>query len=132
VFPDEWSDPYLTDPDDPWGMSDEEPKPNPHYRNDLTLNMTNENANALFAALGFVDPDALIPIDQFINIATHWLQKSVGKPSGEVAGSMDQQPGRPTMIDFGRRAGYLNEKIIKAVKIAREGKARGATHISLS
>lgn len=36
----------------------------------------------------------------------------------------------PRMIQGGREEGYLNKKIMKALKIAQEGKSRGAEYIS--
>ena len=71
----------------------------------------------------------LIPINEFIARATQWLQQSVGRRSAEVPTNITKDDG-PTMVDMGRREGYDNEAIIQAVKIAREGKQLGATHMS--
>lgn len=42
----------------------------------------------------------------------------------------NEKPVGPRMIQGGREDGYLNKKIMKALKIAQEGKSRGAEYIS--
>jgi len=197
VFPREWLKPSLNDP---YSDQDEEEIPNPEYRNDLDLNITNRNAKIVMDALGFQFENGqypVIPIDKFINIARRWLQTHIDKPSSgldhttnetddelmiqaqtqiehadtfirkmvskQLEKDFPRQGGwtdddwrrhenilndlvyklKQKMIDslfrkkkeergarifdFGLSPGYINQKILKMVKIAEEGKKMGAT-----
>jgi len=140
VFPREWTA-YLdyeemqrqgkTDID--YYHADEEIPKNPNFRDDLDLNLSNSNmVHILGDVLGFQGDSSdgfLIPINEFIARATQWLQQSVGKLSAEVPTDVSKGAQGATMVDMGRQEGYENKIIIHAVKIAREGKQMGATHI---
>ena len=116
--------------------ADEEPPKNPNFREDLELNLSNSNmVHIMSDVLGFSGDSSegyLIPINEFIARATYWLRQSIDKPSAEVPIEITKGEGGPTMVDMGRREGYANETVMRAVKIAREGKQAGATHIAVS
>lgn len=115
--------------------ADEELPQNPNFRDDLNFNRSNTNmVHIMRDVLGFPGDSSdgfLIPINEFIARATQWLQQSVGKRSAEIPTDISKGVGGATMIDVGREEGYDNKAIIQAVKIAREGKRLGATHIGV-
>ncbi len=57
-------------------------------------------------------------VEIYVNGKIHNLERETQKPIG------------PRMIQGGREDGYLNKKIMKALKIAQEGKTMGAEFIS--
>lgn len=132
VFPD--NDYYVSNSEDPHGLNDtnEEPKKNPDYNPDYEFNLSNHNMEAMFDELGFLkDGDTYhIPIDQFISICTQWLKQHIDRRTDKEEPTVSSASDQPTMITGGRPEGYFNEKIIQAVKIARMGKEKGATHMS--
>lgn len=141
AFPNDWTQYYDIDEVQRQGKTfmdyeyPDEPPKNPNFREDLELNLSNANmVHIMSDVLGFPGDSRegfLIPINEFIARATQWLQRSVGKLSSEVPTEITKGEGGPTMIDVGRREGYENQNILQAVKIAREGKQMGATHISV-
>jgi hypothetical protein len=212
VFPDEWTNEYDANHPDykkiMYGDSDEELPTNPNYNPELDMNLSNANMRDLMSALGFssTEDGYHIPIDQFINIAQHWLKQHIGKQAGgkdtieeprEVGGKninydflwkqvydkelkrildsnsthsrmydraaekgskiiagkskeeflqtiakrsadaaveaekyKNEKPTGARMVHIGRPEGYLNKSIMRALKIAKEGKQHGATFIS--
>lgn len=102
---------------------------NPDYKPEHDLNLSNYNAGEVFDALGYDVYAGSIPIDEFIAKATQWLQKNIGKPSPEQEPEVDKAPGGMTVIGGGKREGYFNDVIMRMNKIARDGKAMGATHV---
>lgn len=116
---------------------DVEPPPNPHYKPELNLNLSNSNSQAVIEELGlgnYYDGELdgwAIPIDIFIAFATQWLKKHIGKRDPGTDTVVDKMPGRITIYSGGRSEGYMNEKIQKALYIAKEGKKLGATQMSL-
>lgn len=125
---------YLYDPKDPHGLKDtnKEPEKNPDYDPDYEFSLSNHNMEAMFDELGIPGDgeDYHTPIDQFIALATQWLKKHIGKRTGKEEPTVSSASDQPTMITGGRPEGYFNEKIIRAVRIAKIGKENGATHIS--
>lgn len=123
---------YYSYPDGWCYRSLDEPPRNPKYREELQLNLSNRNMGILIAALGYeISSDGLmVPIREFLQAATFWLQENIGKKSEGF--DSDHVGGRGArFIEGGLREGYVNEKMYKAVVIAREGLARGATHLFL-
>jgi len=102
---------------------------NPDYRPELEINLSNCNmCMVLRDTLGLNGDSSegfFVEIDVFINLATNWLKRNFGKQSAEVESTQD---GR--VVECGRREGYENQAIHRMVKVAREGRERGATHIS--
>tara|TARA_Y100000114_G_scaffold123493_1_gene119054 strand:- start:1228 stop:1707 length:480 start_codon:yes stop_codon:yes gene_type:complete len=102
---------------------------NPNYNPEHDLNLSNYNAGEVFTELGYDVYAGSIPIDEFIARATQWLQKNIGKPSPEQEPEVSKTPGGMTSISGGKREGYFNDVIMRMNKIARDGKAMGATHV---
>ena len=102
---------------------------NPKYNPEHDLHLSNANAYAVFDVLGYDVYDGSVPIDEFIARATQWLQKNIGKPSAAQDAEVEKTPGGMTAITGGKREGYFNDVIMRMNKIARDGKAMGATHV---
>jgi hypothetical protein len=75
-----------------------------------------------------------VPIDQFINLSTQWLQKHVGKTSAEEPDTVTQEPGSAKMIDGGKPEGYFNQAIMHLNQTARKIKQKypELTHVSFN
>lgn len=96
------------------------------------INVANSNAADLLEAMGLpreAYTGGELPIDQFINRARNYLRSHVGKPSEAIPPEVEKEPGKVEIIFFGRRPGYVNEKLLALVKMAEEGKSQGATLI---
>lgn len=102
---------------------------NPNYNPEHDLNLSNANAGEVFDVLGYDVNDGSVPIDEFIARVTQWLQKNIGKPSAPQDAEVEKTPGGMTAISGGKREGYYNDVIMRMNKIARDGKAMGATHV---
>ena len=106
---------------------DADPKPNPDYKPELDLTLSNANMRQVFDELGYptdLEDVPPFPIDEFIAKTTQWLQKAIGKPSPE---EKPQQDGN--IISGGKPEGYYNQVIKSMNHIARVGKQNGATHV---
>jgi hypothetical protein len=111
---------------------DADPKPNPDYKPELDLTLSNANMRQVMDELGYptdLEDVAPFPIDEFIAKTTQWLQKAIGKPSPEQKPDIVKQPYGATMISGGKPEGYFNRIIKRMNEIARTGKAKGATHV---
>ena len=102
---------------------------NPKYNPQHDLNLSNANAREVFDELGYDMDSGSVPIDEFIARATQWLQKNIGKPSPEQEPEVEKTPGGMTSVSGGKREGYFNDVIMRMNRIARDGKAMGATHV---
>ena len=102
---------------------------NPKYNPEHDLHLSNANAYEVFDVLGYDVYDGSVPIDEFIARATQWLQKNIGKPSAAQDAEVEKTAGGMTAISGGKREGYFNDVIMRMNKIARDGKAMGATHV---
>ena len=100
----------------------------------LEFNYNERNAADILAAIGFVYPDddmyGELPVDQFINRCRSRLRQGFGKRSGEIEWSVSKEPGKMTVYSGSRREGYIEEKLLALVKMAEEGKAKGATLVA--
>ena len=102
---------------------------NPKYNPQHDLNLSNANAREVFDELGYDMDSGSVPIDEFIARATQWLQKNIGRPSPEQEPEVEKTPGGMTSVSGGKREGYFNDVIMRMNRIARDGKAMGATHV---
>jgi hypothetical protein len=126
AFPADALDPYIW-PEDP----DAEPSPNPAYRPELDINLSNANAQAVLAALGYEVADGCFsaPAQEFAARAAAWLQSHLDRPSAEVEARVDAAPGRATFIDCGLPAGYFNATIRRLSVFAHAAVAAGAVRV---
>ena len=108
------------------------------YENDEDVQsqyFSNASMRAVLDTLG-LDTDfenaAVMPIDQFINISTQWLQKQIGKTSAAQPDTVSQQPGGATMIGGGKPSGYFNQAIMNLNQTARRIKQKypQLTHVA--
>lgn len=130
-----WEPELVTYPEN-W---DEDPirRPNPDYVPDAGMNLSNANADALFAALGLpLDAEegaGDFAIDAVIAACIRWTAKANFVATPEIAPSVSRASSGgtlgATMIDCGRREGYLNDKVAALHRLAVEGRKRGATII---
>jgi hypothetical protein len=96
-----------------------------------TFELSNANASDLLAILGFEDLWSAPPqpIAVFLGHLTTALQKSSGRPSVEIPVTVDQAPGRLTVIDCGRAEGYLNRRLHQLAILVQQSKEAGTTHV---
>ena len=107
---------------------DKTPKQNPDYDPEEDLSLSNSNMREVMDALGY-DADDTIPVDEFIGKATQFLKQSIGKQSPAQPDQIDRRQGGGAFIDAGKPEGYYQTAVMAMSKIARIGKARGATHV---
>ena len=105
--------------------------PGSYVRTDEELNMSNSNAAAVLSALGldadFWDAPAK-PIEELEQAISFYL-------NSEIASFLDRgtdtlvhsSEGGATMINYGRREGYITEKVKIAEQCVKEAKGKGAT-----
>lgn len=107
---------------------DDEGIPNPAYRPEFDINMTNHNARVVFEKLGVhVDDGGFfqVPVDEMINRCTAYLRRHFGKKSPGEKPYVLEGPGA-TFIHCGTDDGYIEKQVHRIAVLAREGKARGA------
>ena len=132
VFAKEETDYYICP--DGWSWdSTEEPPLNPNYRGELDLHLSNRNMRDVMRALGYELPEdgGVFPIDEMISRATDWLKRNIDKASDETRTVTTKGARGAEFVDVGHRRGYLNERIHNIAIIVREGKERGATHVTI-
>lgn len=115
--------------------AEDEYVPNPKYRPDLDLNMSNRNAIFVAEAIGMTITDGEVEnmtIEEFIGRCDSWLRANFGKPSPEVPGDVSVGARGAVIHTAGVGQGYLSEKIRRCAVIAREGLSRGATHMQFA
>ena len=94
------------------------------------INVCNANAADILNALGLPNkPCGDIAIDPFLGLCRSWLRANIGKTAPALPGARDKEPGKIEVVFFGRREGYLNEKIHALATMAVQAKEQGATHI---
>ena len=99
----------------------------------LQHNVCNANAADLVEAMGLPREDYVggeMPIDTFINRCRNYLRSHIGKPSDAILPEVDKERGKCEVIFFGRREGYINEKLHALVVMAERAKTEGALTIS--
>ncbi len=97
----------------------------------MEINVSNANGADLLLAIG-LDPYAdysPMPIDAFSAIVTAALRRRLDQRSPELETGIDQQPGRMTIINCGRREGYIEERLGKLAALVQQSRAADATHI---
>jgi hypothetical protein len=124
---DELADRNYTDPMDP----DDEGTPNPAYRPELDVNLSNRNAAYVLAELGIELDDGYfsIPINDLLIRCTNLLRGSLKYKRQGIRTTVQAEPGHPTIIDMGIEEGYVERQVMRISVLAREGKARGAEYI---
>lgn len=121
-YPDGWSWP-----------STREPPRNPGYREDLQLNLTHENMKRMMMLLGYRLDETyglVLTVDEFLVSGTRWLRGNLNSRSRAIR-APKISGGGVVLIQNSVSEADLNRNILKAVKIVREGKARGATHVHI-
>lgn len=96
------------------------------------LNVNNRNGADLASALGLVVEDGMldpVPVGEFMNRCTHYLRRRLGHPDPVLEGRELGGAGGPVVIECARGEGYLQLRVMKLLELAREGAARGATHV---
>ncbi len=99
-----------------------------------SVNVSNDNAAAILAALGIDGSLGVKPLEEFAEIVAAARQADLksrkGRRSPAVPATVDEQPGLVTMIDCGRRAGYVERRLGQLSALVEKGREFGATHIS--
>jgi hypothetical protein len=92
------------------------------------LNLANANAAELLGLLGF-DGDELYAgvIDATELLGRLLVTGALLAPSPELPDRVVSEPGRATLVDLGRPAGYLNDKVERLGVIARWAADHGAS-----
>ena len=107
---------------------DDEGTPNPAYRPELDVNMSNRNAAYVLFQLGIALEDGYFstPVEEFINRCTNLLKGSLKGRKQGILTTVQAEPGYATMIDCGVEQGYVERQVLRLSILAQEGKARGA------
>ncbi len=100
---------------------------------DLEMNVGNENGADLLLALG-LNPDPNfqsdpMPIERFSALVTSALRRHLGHRSPKLESVTDREPGRCTIIDLGRREGYIEERLGQLATLVQRSRAAGGTHM---
>lgn len=124
-----WEQEITIYPDDDDWESEIIRTPNPDYVPDAGMDLSCANADALFAALGLplADGPSRFAIDEVVTAAVRWQAKADFVASAEIPASVSTGARGATIIDCGRREGYLNEKVAMLHRLAVEGRKLGAT-----
>ncbi len=92
--------------------------------------LSNSTAREVLSALG-MDPDfensEPVKIEIFINLATQWLQKNIGKPSTAKATTIDKTHTGAAVYNIGKPQGRLNDIILQLNQQARKIKEKYST-----
>ena len=85
-----------------------------------TMNLSNANASALLEWIGVAPaPGGSIPARELAALARRRLWPEVRQRGDEgLELIVDKSPGRCTLIDCGRRGGYLQERAAQLLKLA--------------
>lgn len=106
---------------------------------ELQLNMGNSNAAAVLRAIGFTyeDPwDTTFAIEDLAervrlfltSDARDFLDQGLLVTVTQRTGPYLNSPKGATMIDCGRRGGYIEEKCERIARLCEAARAKGATH----
>jgi len=92
--------------------------------------LSNSTAREVLTALG-MNPDfensEPVKIEVFINLATQWLQKHIGKPSSARTTTVNKKDSGATVYDLGKPQGRLNDLILQLSQQARKIKQKYPT-----
>jgi hypothetical protein len=92
--------------------------------------LSNSTAREVLTALG-MNPDfensEPVKIEVFINLATQWLQKHIGKPSTTKTATVNKTDTGATVYDMGKPQGRLNDLILQLSQQARKIKQKYPT-----
>lgn len=91
------------------------------------MNLANANAAELLTLLGF-DGDELYAgvCDAGELLGRLLVTDALLEPSPERSETVSKEPGRATLVDLGRPAGYLNDKVVRLSELARWAAANDA------
>ena len=99
-----------------------------------SVNLSNDNGAAILAALGIDDSVGVKPLDEFARMLAAARQADLRSRRGECSPAIplggDAQPGRLTIIDCGRRSGYIENRLGQLSILVEKGQDFGATHMS--
>jgi hypothetical protein len=93
------------------------------------VNLCNANAHDVLQTLGLPTETEPVAINDFARVLSATLRKHIDRKSPEIRPSEDSQPGKMTIIDMGRRPGYIEEQIFELVMLTVRARQIGATHI---
>jgi hypothetical protein len=110
------------------------------WTNDKELNppyMSNASMREFLSGLGYsadFEEMSAVPVEEFIGRTTQWLKKHIDKQSPEQEPTVDQQPGRATMISGGKPEGWMNAQVKYHNELARKIKAKypEVTHLGFN
>ena len=92
--------------------------------------LSNSTAREVLTTLG-MNPDfensEPVKIEVFINLATQWLQKHIGKPSSARTTTVNKTDTGATVYDMGKPQGRLNDLILQLSQQARKIKQKYPT-----
>jgi len=97
-----------------------------------TVNVSNSNGYALIRELQFTAEDsgiAPVCIDTFMSRCTAALRNRMRTPDLGIPLTESRGAGGATFFDCGRPDGYLQDRVMELLALARDGKAGGATHV---
>ncbi len=104
--------------------------PNPDYVADAGMNLSNANAEMLFAQLGFAidsSEPADLPIDEVGRAVLRGLNGPAARHTEEP--QVETGSGGATMIHCGIPEGYMAQRLTSLAALIAQGRKLGATHI---
>lgn len=99
------------------------------------INMCNSNALDVLEGLGFPDmsvSDVPVPIEEFLDRTTRALRGSIDRPSPALEVRTNRTDYGMAIIIGSRPEGYVQKRLHQLAVMARESRAKGATHIGWS
>ncbi len=94
------------------------------------ISLSNANGVDVLLAIGLEpEPAGIIPLSAFAGLITAALRRHLDRRSPAIETTSDCAPGRLTMIECGRREGYIEAQLGRLARLSQTGVTVGATHI---
>ncbi len=95
------------------------------------ISLSNANGVDVLLAIGLEpEPAGIVPLSAFAGLITAALRRHLGRRSPAIEPTSDGAPGRLTLIECGRREGYIEAQLGRLARLSQTGVVLGATHIS--
>jgi hypothetical protein len=99
-----------------------------------SMNVSNANGRDLLDTLNINSSFGVKPVEDFAALLAERRQTDLlarnGLVSAAVPSTVDPSPGRMTLIDCGRRPGYIENRLRDLTELVQKARTLGATHIS--
>ncbi len=94
------------------------------------ISLSNANGVDVLLAIGLEpEPAGIVLLSAFAGLITAALRRHLGRRSPAIETTSDGAPGRLTLIEGGRREGYIEAQLGRLARLSQTGVVLGATHI---